>query len=168
MRKIFSPRNYNTYTIWTCSSLFISNSYLRKSYPNRVSAFSVLEIPWIPLCTLLLQMPSYSARTPGSSIKTWDVQKKYCCASQDYSHQVCRWCNCTRTCRLKQKWAKMEASAREVGQLLSFLMPRNMPAPGASGYLGNTVVSPPVEEVYIILCSISRGCYYVPGRTRNQ
>jgi len=62
----------------------------------------------------------------------------------------------------------MEASAREVGQLLSFLMPRNMPAPGASGYLGNTVVSPPVEEVYIILCSISRGCYYVPGRTRNQ
>ena len=139
-----------------------------KAIPQQSFGLKCTEIPWIPLCTLLLQMPSYSARTSGSSIKPWDVQKKYCCASQDYSHWAGRWCNCTRTRRLKQRWAKMEASARQVGQLFFFLMPNNMPAPGASGYLGKTVVSLPIEEVYIILPSVSRGCYYVPGRTRSQ
>lgn len=62
----------------------------------------------------------------------------------------------------------MEASARQVGQLFSFLMPKNMPGPDALGYLGKTVASLPAEEVYITLCSVSRGCYYVPGRTISQ
>lgn len=64
--------------------------------------------------SLLLQMPSYSARTSLSGIKLWNIQKRKCCASQDYSHWEGRWYNCTRTCSLKQTWVKVKASAREV------------------------------------------------------
>lgn len=62
----------------------------------------------------------------------------------------------------------MEARAGQVGQLFSFPMPRNRPAPDASDHLGKMIVLLPVEEVYIILCSISRGSHCVPGRTRSQ
>lgn len=117
--------------------------------------------------SLLLQMPSYSARTSVSGIKLWNIQKRKCCASQDYRHWEGRWYNCTRTCSLKQTWVKVKASAREV-RFFFFLMPRHMPVPCVLGCLGKIVVLLPLEEVYIILCSISRGCYYVPGRTRSQ
>lgn len=145
----------------------MSNSYLRKPYPSRVLALDASEIPWIPLCTLLLQMPSYNARTSVSGIKLKYTEESF--PSQDYSHWEGRWYNYTRTCWLKQVWVKVMASARQVSQISFFLMARHMPAPGASGYLGKTVVLLHLEELYVILCSISRGCFQdVPGRTRSQ
>lgn len=76
--------------------------------------------------------------------------------------------NYMRTCRLKQTTVKVKASTGEVSQVFFFLMARHMPAPCASSYLGKIAALLPVEEVCIILCSISRRCCYVPGRTRSQ